>query len=179
MDNLYRLAELIKARNVIDNDIAALIGRPALIGHVGEYIAAAIFEIVLEKSATHKSSDGHFKNGPLAGRTVNIKWLAKRENILDLTPTASPDFYLALTGPKSKAISSLNAIRPWVIESVFLFDTLELIDTLQARGVKLGVATSIISQLWDKAEIHPKQRNSRLTLSDEQRRLLDLFGFSR
>jgi len=39
MDELRRLSELIQVRNGIAGQISALIGRPALIGHVGEFIA--------------------------------------------------------------------------------------------------------------------------------------------
>ena len=77
MEDLVRLAELIKARNAVTNVIAAQTERPAQIGHVGEYIASNIFGIALEEAATHKGSDGHFTEDPLAGRTVNIKWYTK------------------------------------------------------------------------------------------------------
>jgi hypothetical protein len=40
MDQLTQLAALIRARNAIDDAIAALIQRPAQLGHIGEYIAA-------------------------------------------------------------------------------------------------------------------------------------------
>jgi hypothetical protein len=176
MNDLIRLAKLIKSRNAIANDITTIIGRPALIGHVGEYIASAIFEIVLEKSASHKGSDGHFMGGALAGCTVNIKCYPKQEGILDVNPVNFPDYYLVLAGPKSGAVSSRGIVRPWVIKSVFLFDASKLIDILRKRGVKIGIATSVIGQLWDNAEIYPTQRNNKLTLSNEQRSLLDLFG---
>jgi hypothetical protein len=73
MDDLTQLADLIKKRNSLERQITALIGRPAQIGHIGEYIASRIFRIVLEESASHKSMDGRFSDGPLKGGTVNIK----------------------------------------------------------------------------------------------------------
>ena len=39
MSNLLRLAEMLKTKNEIDAGIALVIGRPASIGYVGEYIA--------------------------------------------------------------------------------------------------------------------------------------------
>src|SRR4051812_12722331 len=93
MNSLEELARLIKARTVIDNQIAALLGRPAERGHTGEYIAAAIFSITLEKSAANKGSDGIFTAGLLAGRSVNIKWYGKHESVLDINPNGWPDYY--------------------------------------------------------------------------------------
>lgn len=40
MEDLSQLAKLIKIKNKVEAQISSLIGRPALIGHVGEYIAA-------------------------------------------------------------------------------------------------------------------------------------------
>jgi hypothetical protein len=175
MDDLIRLAKAIRARNAVEEEITAIIGRPAQLGHVGEYIAAHVFGIALEHSATHKGSDGRFTCGPLAGRTVNVKWYAKMEGLLDLAVDAIPDYYLVLAGPKSAAVSSRGTTRPWVIASAFLFHVGELVDHLHTRGVKLGVATSVTRPIWDKAEIYPLAANPRLTLSDEQRSLLSLF----
>lgn len=156
--------------------IAAIIQRPALIGHVGEFIASRIFGIALEESASRKGIDGCFTDGQLAGQSVNIKWYTKRENILDVTPDALPDFYLVLTGPESAAAhSSRGKTRPWVIETVYLFDAHKLVHRLRLRGVKIGVATSVGQQLWDEAEVYPTPRNARLILSEEQRKLLAHF----
>ena len=176
MDNLERLAKLIHCRNKIDAKIAEIIGRPSLIGHVGEYIASEIFKIKLEQSATKKGVDGCFTQGPLRGKTVNIKFYARRENVLDINPDCLPDYYLVLTGPKRGAFSSRGTIRPWVISNVYLFESRKLIYELKRRGVKIGYATSVISKLWDEAEIYPVSRNPMMSLSDEQIRLLRLFG---
>jgi len=175
MDDLTRLADLIREKNVVDNKIADIIGRPAQVGHAGEYIEATIFGVTLHHSASQKSSDGYFINEPLAGRSVNIKWYLKHENLLDLNPENSPDYLLVLTGPKSISLSSRGGVRPWSIESVFLFESHMLIDALRLRGIKLDVATSVIRELWDRAEIYPVQRNNVLTLNDEQRKQLALF----
>ena len=176
MDDLTQLAELLKKRNLLEREITTLIGRPAEIGHIGEFIASSVFRIALEKSASHKSIDGHFRGGPLKESTVNIKWYARREGALDITPDALPDYYLVLTGPKSGAVTSRGQVRPWTIENVFLFDAQTLIDELKRGGVKIGVATSVRQHLWTKAEIYPVQRNDLLELSEDQREALMLFS---
>lgn len=175
MEDLTRLAELIKARNAVTNVIAAQIKRPAQIGHVGEYIASKIFNIRLETSASHKGSDGHFTDGSLACKTVNIKWYAKAEGPLDIVIEASPDYYLVLTGPKAPAASSYGTARPWIIQSAFLFDAHEIVEELRRRDLKIGIASSVKQHLWEEAEIYPTRRNSRLVLSEKQRDLLALF----
>ena len=175
MDDLHRLAELFKAKNAIDNLIASVTGRPALIGHTGEFIAARIFGIRLVPGAANRAHDGHFMDSSLDGRSVNIKWYTKHDGLLDVSTGELPDHYLILTGPRTPPISSAGTTRPWVIESVYLFDAHELVATLLASGAKLSVATSIRRHLWEAAEIYPTQRNTLLVLSDEQRAQLALF----
>ena len=89
---------------------------------------------------------------------------------------ALPDFYFVLAGPRSEMTTSRGSARPWLIESVYLFDAHELISVLLAEKVKIGIATSIKQSLWRSAEVYPKSNNTQLVLSDEQRRLLGLFG---
>lgn len=176
MNDLEQLAKAIHDKNTADDEIAHIIGRPALIGHTGEYIAASIFSISLEQSAAHKGIDGRFTSGNLAGKTVNIKWYPKMESLLDISPQYLPDFYLVMAGPKAPAISSRGTTRPWLIDYVFLFDAARLVENLKSRGIKIGIATSITKQLWQEAEIYPTQRNNQLILSEEQKRSLALFG---
>jgi hypothetical protein len=147
MEELEELANLIRTRNSIDEKISAVIGRPAEKGHVGEYIARMIFGIKENVSATQKGHDGIFLQGPLAGKTVNVKFYGKLEGILDLQPKYTPDYYLVLTGTKSVASSSRGKTRPWTIESIFLFDSKELHSTLEKRGVKIGTATSVRKEI--------------------------------
>ena len=45
MSHLEQLASLLARRNTIDEEIAALIDRPAIKGHVGEWIAQEIFKV--------------------------------------------------------------------------------------------------------------------------------------
>ena len=175
MDDLIQLAKLIDTRNQIERKITALIGRPAAIGHIGEYIAGRVFNIALEESASHKSSDGYFRDEPLKGRTVNIKWFAFQEGILDITPESLPDYYLVLTGLKSGTMTSRERVRPWTIEKVFFFDAQLLANELKLRGVKMGIATSVRRHLWEKAEIYPAVQNDVFQLSEAQRAALALF----
>lgn len=187
MKNLPTLIDLLKERNALDERIARIIGRPATTGHIGEYIAATIFNIALVNSASNRSYDGHFSSGELAGCTVNTKFYTKQESILDLPkdadlmPEVLPDYYLVLTGARLSATSSRGTHRPLVIESIFLFDAKRLVLALKTRknkkgeNVKIGVATSVAKQFWDEAEIYPTQRNNTLILTNEQKNSLALF----
>lgn len=176
MDDLKQLARLIDTRNQIEREITALIGRPAAIGHIGEHIASRIFNIALEESASHKSSDGYFRDEPLKGHTVNIKWFAFQEGILDITPDSLPDYYLVLTGQKSGAMTSRERVRPWTIEKVFLFEAQTLANELIQTGVKMGIATSVRRNLWEKSEIYPTSHNILFQLSQAQHDALALFA---
>jgi hypothetical protein len=179
MDDLAQLAKLIEIRNQTEREITALIGRPAAIGHLGEYIASRIFNIMLEESASHKSSDGYFRDEPLKGHTVNIKWFAFQEGILDITPETLPDYYLVLSGLKSGATTSRESVRPWAIEKVFLFDAQSLVSELKLTGIKIGIATSVKNHFWEKAEIYPTNRNITFQLSKIQYDELALFRFEK
>jgi len=176
MHDLEQLAEIIKRRNTVDDEVMAITERPALIGHTGEYIASRVFDIKLEESAAHKAIDGVFRKGKIVGKTVNIKWYGKLEGVLDITPKTLPDFYLVFTGPKTAATSSRGLTRPWIIANVFLFDAYELIRDLQERNVKIGIATSIANKFWESAEIYPTQINDDLVVSEAQRKAISLFG---
>jgi hypothetical protein len=48
-DDLEQLAQLVAARNEADRQIAALIGRPAAPGNIGEFVAARVFGIELKR----------------------------------------------------------------------------------------------------------------------------------
>ena len=174
MSNLPRLAELLKARNTVESNMANLIGHPVSIGSVGDYIASAIFGITHEDPTTHKIVYDSFSYGPLAGHTVDVQWHTRREGDLSLKTDTPLDYYLVLAGLKAGVNTARSLANLWVIESVFLFDAKELLTALHERGVQIGPRTSVIAELWDRAEIYP-QRNKRLILSEEQRQLLALF----
>lgn len=179
MEPLEQLAKLIRERNEIDNQISSIIGYPAEKGHIGEFIASKIFNIHQNTSAIQKGHDGAFSNGLLKGKTVNVKLYSKREGILDLSPKFPPDYYLVMTGPRTTTASSRGTTRPWTIESVFLFDAAKLHETLKNRGVKLGIATSIIASMWKEAEIYPNPANKLLQLSEYQKNCLKLFDLKK
>lgn len=115
---IREIAGLLHQRNAIDDKIAALTNRTMTAGHLGEWIAARIFGIELERSAVTAAIDGRFTSGPLAGQSVNVKWYPKREGLLDVTKSEALDYYLVMTGPTAAARSSRGGTRPWYIESV-------------------------------------------------------------
>ncbi|MDP1912037.1 hypothetical protein [Brevundimonas sp.] len=162
MEQLHRLAALLKERNRLDGDIARAIGRPALPGHIGEFIASVLFDIELMPSATAR-----FRSGPLMGRSVNVKLYGKREGLLDIA-AVRPDYYLVLTGPRTAAASSRNQTRPIVIDSVFLFERDALLAELTKTGVKVGVATSVRSAAWENSRVWPPPGSPLLPITDEQ-----------
>jgi len=174
--NLEKLTDLLSEMNTIGERISEITQRPATIGHTGEYIAAEIFDIELEESANAKGFDGHFKSGNLADMTVNIKWYSKLEYMLDINPEALPNFFLVMTGPKGQAVSSRGSIRPWLIDYVFLINVAELMIELEARGVKIGIATSVLKYEWQAAEIYPNKRSMVYRMTDEQMGMLLAFG---
>jgi len=179
-DRVAELAELLRERASIEARIAELIGRPALPGHIGEFIAAAIFDIALNESASATATDGTFTRGHLAGKTVNVKLYGKNEGLLDLPRDGAPvaDYTLVLVGPRSAAGTSRGTTRPIAISAAYLFPNHELLASLRLRGVKIGVATSVVRNLWDAAEIYPRS-GPRLELDDGQRQLLALFAATR
>lgn len=170
--SLPQLAALIRERNETETRISAITGRPASIGHLGEYIAAQIFDIRLAESAVHKSIDGWFNSGPLAAKSVNIKWYGCQEGILDMCVSEGPDYYLVLCGPKRAPARSIGP-RPWLIHCVYLFSHADLCQSLTC---KIGIATSIKSALWSTAQLHPLPNNPLLPLTPDQTAALALFS---
>jgi len=171
-----RVARLVRDRNEIDAKIAAITGRPVVSGHLGEWIASQLFDIDLEVSAVAKAIDGRFTTGRLAGRTVNVKWYAKREGLLDMTEDPSLDYYLVLTGPESRAATSRGLTRPLSIAAVYLFDAPALLALQLARGAKVGIASSIPISAWKAAEIYPEATNTVLDVHPDAWQLLDQFS---
>ena len=172
--SLLRLAGLLSARNLLDAQIARVIQRPALAGHIGELIASLVFGIELAPSATQAGHDGRFSSGPLASKTVDMKYYAKREGLLDINARNLPDYYLVLAGPRSAAMTSKAGMRPFMIEEVFRFDAKSLVAEQRARGVGIGVASSVPTRAWDAARVFPASAHAPLQLSQEQVDLLEL-----
>lgn len=77
---------------------------PVSIGHLGEY-ASQIFNIRLAESATHDAVDGWFDSGPLAGKSVNIKWYACQESFSTSAPPTAP------TSTSSSGVPNLSPPR--------------------------------------------------------------------
>ena len=176
MKRLNGLSELVARRNAISTEIAAILGRPAELGHLGEFIASVLFDIALEPSATNRGFDGRFTKGLLSGKTVDVKTYAKREGIIDLRTKDLPDYYLVLSGPRSAAATSKGKGRPWVIDGIHLFDAKELVSSLLSRGLRVSVATSVAAHYWTAAEVYPKQTCKLLELRPDQRSWVEAFG---
>ena len=135
---IQRLSRLIQKRNEVDTEIAAIIGRSAHAGHIGEYVAAVVFGIDLHTSATTKAHDGYFRDGPLAPKSVNIRYGTRRDGMLNLVqstaPADHPDYYLVMTGPTIGPVSSAGLNAPWVIHAVYLFESHTLVECLTSLG---------------------------------------------
>jgi hypothetical protein len=174
-EELASLARLLRERNLIDEQIGNLLGRPMTSGHAGEWIAARIFDIELEGSASATAIDGRFRAGQLAGMTVNVKWYLKREGLLDMTTSPLLDYYLVLTGPKASTRDS-RTLRPWSIDSVYLFESTRLLSEQAARNAKVGIASSVTAAQWAAAEVYPRPGNPALELTQTQRAQLALFA---
>ena len=177
MSNLEQLAPHLVRRNDIDEKISGLIHRPAIRGHIGAWIAHELFGVTLEESAAKRSIDGRFADGPLAGKTVNVKWYGKREGVLDISPDPAGvlDYYLVMTGPKAGATTSKDKTRPLVITEVFLFDARALVEQFRVQKRRRGVASFVLKHEWEEAEVYPAA-SARLTLTDAQREALKLFA---
>jgi hypothetical protein len=171
---LHRLASLIRKRNEIDLEMAELLGRPATAGNLGEFIAAAIFDIELAATGVNPGHDGVFRSGPLAGKTVNVKLYSEDAGLLDVGPYAS-DYYLVLTGPKPTAGPGPRSL-PRRIDAVYLFDMEALRQGLTARRVGIGIATSVRRDLWQSAQIFPLNPAARFALTRHHVELLRLFA---
>jgi hypothetical protein len=172
---LAEFAALLKERNAINARIGAMLGRPAETGDIGEWIASKIFDIELAAAANNTAFDGHFTTGDLVGRTVNVKTYLRQYSTLDVTEHSSLDYYLIFTGPKSNLGSSRGTLRPFCIESVYLFKSADLLTELRATGKVIGIATGINVAWWKAAEIYPLPTNPALMLNDHQRSRLALF----
>lgn len=94
---------------------------------------------------------------------------------MNIHPQRSPDFYLVMAGPRQESSTTRALVNPWLITSVHLFESSELLAALHERGVQIGSHTSIINQFWERSEIFPQLHNQSLLLTDEQRQLLQMF----
>ena len=180
---LRRLAALLTARNVLDCEMTKIIGRPMDKGPFGEFVAAQIFGIHLNEKAAKKGYDGCFtvgeyKGEPLKGRKVEIKYYTKCDRNLDMkTGEGKPAFYLVMTGPPKRDGEAKGIPAPWVIESVFLFETEALERVVAPKSDPVGIK----KELWAAAQIYPAHNadftnEGREFVNDERRAALALFG---
>ncbi|SCL24217.1 hypothetical protein [Micromonospora inyonensis] len=173
-ESLRQLAELLRAREELDDQITALIGRPAHPGNIGEFIAARVFDIDLASNAVQAGYDGVFRSGPLAGQTVNVKNYGDALSGLDISSHPC-DYYLVLSS-RPQPLGNTRHHR-WGIAAVYLFDAHQLRETLTDRGVKIGTATSIRLADLHAAQVFPATNPAGpLLLSPEQAALLSLFA---
>ena len=121
-EELRPVASLIKLRNRVDREIAATIGRPAHPGHMGRFVAAAIFDIRLYKSATHRGLAGPVHQPA-------TRWhIGEHQEVTQLTrgvgrPAGrTPDFFLVLTGARAAPASS-RRISPGSPRVPFVFES--------------------------------------------------------
>ncbi len=107
---------------------------------------------------------------------MNVKWYLKREGLLDMTEFTALDYYLVLAGPPSPAVSSQGTSRPWCIDAVYLFEARKLQAEQIARGVKRGVASSVIKEQREGAEVYPLAAKPELAVTPQQAEQLGLFA---
>ena len=170
-NHVKHLASLLRLRNTIDKEIAAVIGRPALTGHFGKFIATQVFDVGLHGSAVRRAAMAASPTARTRGRRSISGTTRNLRGVLDINTESQPDFYLVLTDPRGNAASSRGTTRPWVIESAYLFDAAAFIPRLTA---KIGIATSVRRKFWDEAEIYPRS-NPNFLLTQAQRDTLVLF----
>jgi hypothetical protein len=172
--DLERLAELLRRRDDMDEQIAAVTGRSARPGDIGEYIASVVFDIELAATAVQAGYDGRFRSGPFAGRTVNIKAYGDISAGIDIGSHPC-DYYLVISGPR-RATGRVQHHR-WQIARVCLFEAARLLSTFADRKVQIGVATSLRQADLTAAEIYPTVGADQLLVPTEaQRHQLDLFA---
>ena len=66
-----------------------------------------------------------------------MKWYGKHEGVLDITPSALPDFYLVLSRPQAAGSSSRSGVSP-LCRIGHPFDATVLVATLSQIGLKMG-----------------------------------------
>lgn len=74
------------------------------------------------------------------------------------------------------ALPGRRHARPWLIEEVFLFEARPLLERLKARGLKIGVATSVRQAEWEEARIYPGEGLTHLGFPHAAGNLLSLFA---
>ena len=176
MEELRRLAELVRKRNQKAGRISSIFRQPDQPEKVRERIASRVFGIEISSGPGEKVISGHFTEGKLAGNAVNIKWYARNDGRLSMQENPLPDFYLVLTGPKTGKEGSTAAISLWTLDYVYLFRTEVIMGQLRLRGAEPSETTRIRRRDWNRCELYPESRCSYLNLSDAQMEMLKLFS---
>jgi hypothetical protein len=175
-ESVTAVARLVRERDVIDGEITRIINRPAVAGHLGEWLASELFDIDLEPPGSAEAFDGRFASGPLATGTVNIEWISRRDEQLDPDSSRAIDFHLVFTGTRALALTTKGLVRPVRINACYLFDARELEARQAARGATSCAAAGLRAEEWNAAEIFPDRNNPLLTIGPEAHGLLALFG---
>jgi hypothetical protein len=179
MQDLTHLADLIRIRNYVNSSVSRIINHPAEVGHIAEYLMGVILDVELNDVPNAKATDGVFSGGALAGKSVNVKYRAAQSKLLNLEefldPSLHAHFYLSVQGPKSASKTSAGRELPFVVSSIYLFESSALIPQIAKPG-KADLGRFVPTALWQAAMIFPQQVNQALILSDEQRAALALFA---
>ena len=159
MRDMEDLVSLLRERNTIDQRITGIIHRPAEKGHIAEWIASKAFPIELNDDGNRKGYDGIFTDGDLKGKKVDVKFYPVNEHSIDLNPDVGDDVYLLIfTGSHRSSGSSKHQERQFRITNVYLFNERELCDSLRRDNVKVGVASSVKTEYWERGEIYPEDK---------------------
>lgn len=179
VNDLTHLADLIRIRNFVNSSISKIINHPAEVGHIAEYLLGKILDIELHDAANIKATDGIFRTGALAGKSVNVKYRAAQNRLLNLEEVLDPSlhahFYLAVQGPKSPSKRSAGRELPFLIDSMYLFESTVLIPRITKPGQE-HLGRFVPTALWQEAMVYPEQINQALILTDEQKAALTLFA---
>lgn len=173
---LDELADLIRRKNAIDADIAAIVGRPAQMGHVGEHVAAEIFWHCARAFSINEVHRRLLRHGSLGGPVSQHQVVRETGGVAGSCAQLPPGLLPSDDRTQGPAMSSRGGVRPWLISHVFLFESTNLYDALDRTGSKIGVATSVRAHLWAEAELFPEQRNPSLPLTSDQRNALLMFS---
>src|SRR6476661_6125780 len=156
MQDLTHLADLIRIRNYVNSSVSRIINHPAEVGHIAEFLMGEILDIELNAVANTKAIDGVFRSGSLAGKSVNVKYRAAQSRLLNLEefldPSLHAHFYLSVQGPKSASKTSAGRELPFVIDSIYHFESTLLIPQLAKPG-KAGIGRFVPTALWQAAMI--------------------------
>ena len=170
--SLQELGALLAERNQVDARIAALIQRPAQRGHIGEFIAKHVFRITECESASQKGIDGWFAEGPLRGKSVNMKFYGKDTGLWAIKEYPSVEYYLVLCGKRAGAGSSRGTTRPLDVATVYLVAE----GVLSRASVKPGVTAGVPVAIRRAYRIYPSPGDSAvLVLTAMQQAELALF----